>query len=90
MLSILGQRPSSFCDGHSRRHFLKIGGLALGDISSPLSDHCRVRPVNMRRIHVSAGFRSVPKGGRTIDRLWALQCLDCTELWIERSHRLSV
>ena len=35
MLSILGQRPSSFCDGHSRRHFLKIGGLALGGMSLP-------------------------------------------------------
>lgn len=35
MLSILGQRPSSLCDGHSRRHFLKIGGLALGGMSLP-------------------------------------------------------
>ena len=35
MLSILGQRPSSFCDGHSRRHFLRIGGLALGGMSLP-------------------------------------------------------
>lgn len=35
MLSIHGQRPSSFCDGHSRRHFLKIGGLALGGLPLP-------------------------------------------------------
>lgn len=35
MLSILGQRPAAFCDGHSRRHFLKIGGLALGGLSLP-------------------------------------------------------
>ena len=35
MLSILGQRPSSFCDGHSRRQFLRIGGLALGGMSLP-------------------------------------------------------
>jgi hypothetical protein len=35
MLEILGRKPSSFCDGHSRRHFLKIGGLALGGLSLP-------------------------------------------------------
>ena len=35
MLSILGRRPSRFCDGYSRRHFLKIGGLALGGLSLP-------------------------------------------------------
>ncbi len=35
MLSILGQPLSRFCDGHSRRHFLKIGGLALGGLTLP-------------------------------------------------------
>lgn len=35
MLSILGPRKNSFCDGHSRRQFLKIGGLALGGLSLP-------------------------------------------------------
>ncbi|MGE5194756.1 MAG: DUF1501 domain-containing protein, partial [Deltaproteobacteria bacterium] len=35
MLSIPGNKPASFCDRHSRRHFLKIGGLALGGISLP-------------------------------------------------------
>jgi hypothetical protein len=35
MLSILGQQPSAYCDGHSRRHFLKIGGLALGGAALP-------------------------------------------------------
>lgn len=35
MLSILGQRPQSFCDRHTRRHFLKIGGLALGGLGLP-------------------------------------------------------
>lgn len=35
MLHILGHSPSSFCDGHSRRHFLKIGGLALGGLTLP-------------------------------------------------------
>jgi len=35
MLSILGPRGRSFCDGVSRRSFLKIGGLALGGLSLP-------------------------------------------------------
>ncbi len=35
MLSILGQKPAAFCDGHSRRHFLKIGGLAMGGLALP-------------------------------------------------------
>lgn len=35
MLSILGGKPSAYCDRQSRRHFLKIGGLALGGISLP-------------------------------------------------------
>lgn len=35
MLNLLGPSSSRFCDGHSRRHFLKIGGLALGGISLP-------------------------------------------------------
>ena len=35
MLSILGQRPAAYCDGHSRRHFLKIGGLAMGGLALP-------------------------------------------------------
>jgi hypothetical protein len=36
MLTILGQRDKgSFCDGLSRRNFLKIGGMALGGLSLP-------------------------------------------------------
>jgi hypothetical protein len=34
VLTILG-KPDRFCDGLSRRHFLKIGGLALGGLSLP-------------------------------------------------------
>ncbi|MBI2826037.1 MAG: DUF1501 domain-containing protein [Planctomycetia bacterium] len=34
MLTILGS-PNRFCDGVSRRNFLKIGGLALGGLSLP-------------------------------------------------------
>ncbi|MSR57672.1 MAG: DUF1501 domain-containing protein [Planctomycetaceae bacterium] len=35
MLSIPGRRQSSFCDHLSRRHFLRIGGLALGGLALP-------------------------------------------------------
>ena len=37
MLTIYGQadRKSNHCDGHSRRHFLKIGGMAAGGLSLP-------------------------------------------------------
>jgi Protein of unknown function (DUF1501) len=35
MLTILGQKQRGFCDGLSRRSFLKIGGLALGGLSLP-------------------------------------------------------
>jgi hypothetical protein len=35
MLSILGRPSHDFCDGVTRRSFLKIGGLALGGLSLP-------------------------------------------------------
>ena len=35
MLTILGKPQKGFCDGLSRRTFLKIGGLALGGLSMP-------------------------------------------------------
>lgn len=35
MLSILGDNRGRFCDGHSRRSFLQIGGLAMGGLSLP-------------------------------------------------------
>lgn len=35
MLTILGEDSGRFCDGHSRRDFLQIGGLALGGASLP-------------------------------------------------------
>jgi hypothetical protein len=35
MLTVLGPRQRSFCDGLSRRSFLQIGGLALGGLSLP-------------------------------------------------------
>jgi Protein of unknown function (DUF1501) len=35
MLTIAGRKRSGFCDGVTRRDFLKIGGLALGGLSLP-------------------------------------------------------
>jgi hypothetical protein len=35
MLVIPGRTLGTHCDGRSRRHFLKIGGLALGGLSLP-------------------------------------------------------
>jgi hypothetical protein len=41
MLSILGRRGSAYCDGVSRRGFLKIGGLTCGAASLTLADVLR-------------------------------------------------
>jgi hypothetical protein len=35
MLTIAGRADSGYCDGVTRRDFLKIGGLALGGLSLP-------------------------------------------------------
>lgn len=35
MLTITGNRTTPNCDGHSRRQFLRLGGLALGGLSLP-------------------------------------------------------
>ena len=35
MLTILGNKTGRFCDGVTRRDFLKIGGLAMGGLSMP-------------------------------------------------------
>ncbi|MFM8584550.1 MAG: DUF1501 domain-containing protein, partial [Planctomycetaceae bacterium] len=35
MLSILGRPVAGHCDGRARRHFLKLGGLALGGLGLP-------------------------------------------------------
>ncbi len=35
MLTIFGKRTPSFCDGVSRRDFLKVGGLSLGGLALP-------------------------------------------------------
>jgi len=52
MLTILGKSQSGFCDGLSRRSFLKIGGLALGGWSLP----------QILRAEATAGTGRSPKG----------------------------
>ena len=46
MLTILGNQTSKFCDGVSRRGFLKIGALSMGATSLSLAD---VHLISMRR-----------------------------------------
>ncbi len=41
MLTILGNQTSKFCDGVSRRGFLKIGALSMGATSLSLADVLR-------------------------------------------------
>jgi hypothetical protein len=41
MLDILGPRTAAQCDRRDRRHFLKIGGLALGGLSLPQLIHAQ-------------------------------------------------
>jgi len=52
VLSILGKPQPGFCDGVSRRTFLKIGGLALGGLSLP----------EILRAETASGTRGSHKG----------------------------
>ncbi len=52
MLTILGDRTETFCDGLPRRSFLQIGGLALGGMSLP----------QILRAEAASGVRSNHKG----------------------------
>ena len=51
MLTIQGQPSGRFCDGFSRRDFLKIGGLAMGGLSLP----------QILRAEAQSGVRKSPK-----------------------------
>src|SRR4051812_39000096 len=35
MLTIYGNKNARFCDGHSRRDFLRVGGVGVGGLSLP-------------------------------------------------------
>ncbi len=58
MLTILGPRPtnSGFCDGVSRRNFLRIGALGLGGLALPQILHAEAE----------AGFRSASKQHKAV------------------------
>ena len=51
MLTILGNKTGRFCDGVTRRDFLKIGGLAMGGLSMP----------QILRAEAASGVRKSPK-----------------------------
>ena len=53
MLTIAGRARSLYCDGVSRRDFLKIGGLALGGLSLP----------QLLQAESQGGVRAVAQGG---------------------------
>ncbi|MEX0586479.1 MAG: DUF1501 domain-containing protein, partial [Pirellulales bacterium] len=60
MLNILGQADRSFCDGMSRRGFLKVGGLAVGGLS--LADLLRAEAATGRPSHKSVIMVFLPGG----------------------------
>jgi hypothetical protein len=57
MLSILGNRSPSFCDRGSRRHFLKVGGLALGGLSLP--DLLRAEAASAPRAAATSAHKAI-------------------------------
>jgi len=71
MLNILANQGSRFCDGVSRRNFLKVGGLALGGLSLP----------QMLQAEAASGVRSSNKaiimiflpGGPPHQDMWDLK-----------------
>ena len=57
MLTLLGQ-PAKYCDGISRRSFLKIGGFAFGSAASlSLPDILRAESLAGRTSNQKAGAR---------------------------------
>ena len=73
MLNILGtpERQSSFCDGMSRRGFLKIGGLAMGGMSLPQLLRAESRS-GVRNSHKAVIMVFLP-GGPPHQDMWDLK-----------------
>jgi hypothetical protein len=71
MLTILGAPRGSFCDGHSRRTFLKIGGLALGGLSMPQLLRAESQ-AGIRRSHKAIIMIFLP-GGPPHQDMWDLK-----------------
>ncbi|HUY35803.1 MAG TPA: DUF1501 domain-containing protein [Pirellulales bacterium] len=71
MFSIEGQRCSSFCDGQSRRHFLKIGGLVLGGLALP--DLLRAEAAGSRKLSHKAIIMIYLSGGPSHQDMYDLK-----------------
>jgi len=65
MLSIRGERLEGHCDGRSRRHFLKLGGLALGGLGLPqlLAAQEASQPAGAQRLSHKAVIMIFLSGG---------------------------
>ena len=61
MLTIRSHSPSRFCDGVSRRSFLKIGGLALGGLALPQLLEAEAR-AGIRKSHKAVIMIYLPGG----------------------------
>src|SRR6476469_3055554 len=61
MLTIYGGQKSRFCDGLSRRNFLKIGGLAMGGMALPQILQAEAQ-MGIRRSHKSVIMIFLPGG----------------------------
>ena len=73
MLEIFGQtgkRRQGYCDGHSRRSFLKIGGMAMGGISLPQVLRANSESSNDRQTSHSAIINIYLPGGPSHIDLW--------------------
>src|SRR4051812_25054534 len=61
MLTIFGAKTGRFCDGVSRRDFLRIGGLALGGLSLPQILQAETRS-GIRKSHKAVIMIFLPGG----------------------------
>src|SRR6478609_4338781 len=61
MLTIYGNQKARFCDGLSRRNFLKIGGLAMGGMALPQILQAEAQ-MGIRRSHKAVIMIYLPGG----------------------------
>src|SRR3989440_6757055 len=61
MLTIYGNKKGGFCDGFSRRNFLKIGGLAMGGLALPQILQAEAQ-MGIRRSHKAVIMIFLPGG----------------------------